>query len=355
MLIDTEAVRRQHPLADVVAGYGIELRRSGSALAGRCPFHADGGRPNLTVYSRSGRWVCYRCGEKGDVIAFVQRIEQLGFRDAVARLGGADAERPRPRPRPRRVRPVRARRPRLGPEELEVLAAAVELYANRLLREERALAYLAGRGFGRPLLERYRVGYAAGGELVAYLRWRGLPLAPAARAGLLDRDGREVLQDRIVVPEHRQGWPVWLIGRQLDAHAPASDRDRKYLGLPGWKPLLGWEEATAAGTEQVTVVEGPLDWLALRAWGLPALGLCGTRVRPAAVEGLRRFRRVYLALDADDGGDRGNQVLLAALGARAVPVRLPPGCKDVAELAPRPEGARAFAAALRAAETDAHP
>lgn len=52
MLIDTEAVRRQHPLVNVVAGYGIDLRRSGSALVGRCPFHADGGRPNLTVYSR---------------------------------------------------------------------------------------------------------------------------------------------------------------------------------------------------------------------------------------------------------------------------------------------------------------
>jgi DNA primase len=282
-------------------------------------------------------------------------MEQLGFRDAVARLGGAGAERPTSRPRPRRVRPVRARRPRLGPEELEVLAAAVELYANRLLREERALAYLAGRGFGRPLLERYRVGFAAGGELVAYLRWRGLPLAPAARAGLLDRDGREVLHGRIVVPEHRRGWPVWLIGRRLEEAVPGTNQEPKYLGLPGRKPLLGWEEATAAGPEQVAVAEGPLDWLALRAWGMPALGLCGTCVRPAALEGLRRFRRVYLVLDADDGGDRGSQVLLAALGARAVRVRLPPGCKDVAELALRPDGARAFAAALQAAETAAHP
>src|ERR687885_1332817 len=94
MLIDTEAVRRQHPLADVVAGYGIELRRSGSALVGRCPFHADGGRPNLTVYSRSGRWICYRCGERGDVIGFVQRIENVSFRDAADRLAQATDQRP---------------------------------------------------------------------------------------------------------------------------------------------------------------------------------------------------------------------------------------------------------------------
>ena len=177
MVIDTEAVRRQHPLADVVAAYGIDLRRSGGALVGRCPFHADGGRPNLTVYSRSGRWVCYRCGERGDVIGFVQQLEHLGFRDAVARLGGVWAERSTYRPHSRPVRPVRTRRPHLGPEELEALAAAVELYANRLLTEERALDYLAGRGFQRPLLERYRVGYAAAASWSptfagAACRWR---------------------------------------------------------------------------------------------------------------------------------------------------------------------------------------
>jgi DNA primase len=65
---------------------------------------------------------------------------------------------------------------------------------------------------------------------------------------------------------------------------------------------------------------------------------------------LRRFDRVYLALDNDDAGDKGSHILLSALGERAVRVRLPHGCKDPAELAQRPEGARVFAASLRAAE-----
>jgi len=344
-VIDTEAVRRQHPLSDVVAGYGVQLRRSGSALVGRCPFHADRGRPNLTLHN-SGRWICYRCQARGDVISFVQRMEQVGFRDAVARLGEAGTERPTYRPRPRPAPPIRVRRPGLGPDELEVLAAAVELYANRLLTDKHALAYLAGRGFERALLERYRIGYAAGGELVGYLRWRGLPLAPAVRTGLLDRDGREVLHGRIVVPELRQGQPIWVIGRQLDSMSTGP----RYLGLPGRKPLLGWEEALAAGPDQVTLAEGPLDWLALRAWGVPSLGLCGTHVRHQVLEALRPFTRVYLALDADHGGNEGSQVLLAALGQRARRVRLPHGCKDPAELALRPDGAHVFAAALRAAD-----
>jgi DNA primase len=61
--VDTESLRLQNLIVDLVARYGVELRRSGSHLTGRCPFHADGGRPNLVVFPRSGRWVCFRCDE----------------------------------------------------------------------------------------------------------------------------------------------------------------------------------------------------------------------------------------------------------------------------------------------------
>lgn len=73
--IDTERLRKQHPIADVVERYGIELRRSGSGLVGRCPFHSDAGRPNLVVYPRSARFVCFRCQVRGDAIAFVLQID----------------------------------------------------------------------------------------------------------------------------------------------------------------------------------------------------------------------------------------------------------------------------------------
>jgi hypothetical protein len=42
-----------------------------------------------------------------------------------------------------------------------VLDAAVELYANRLLIDNAALAYMLGRGFPRELIERERL-YAGG-------------------------------------------------------------------------------------------------------------------------------------------------------------------------------------------------
>src|SRR3954447_38480 len=86
---DVTAIKRAHPITEVVLGYGVELCSRGRALVGRCPFHDDGGRPNLHVYPATQSWYCFRCALGGDVIDFVERIEGLSFRGAVARLQDA--------------------------------------------------------------------------------------------------------------------------------------------------------------------------------------------------------------------------------------------------------------------------
>jgi DNA primase len=210
-----------------------------------------------------------------------------------------------------------------------------------------ALAHMAARGFGRKLLERERIGFAAGGELVSYLAWRGLAPQRARRAGLLDADGRETMQGRLVFPEVRQGRPVWLIGRLLET---ASDEVPRYLGLPGNKPLLGWDGASA-DFRGACVVEGPTDWLALRMWGVPGLALCGTGASSSTLTALKRWKRLYVVMDADDAGREATTRLCEALGEHAVPVPLPTGVKDPGELAPRPDGGVLFAQAITSALT----
>lgn len=351
--IDTEALRREHPTAELVASYGIELRRVGEAMVGRCPFHDDRGRPNLHVY-RTGRWICYRCGERGDVIGFLQRIENLSFREAAARLTQVAAPRAtklcRRRPDAASRSPSRRTIARTD-DELGVLTAATELYANRLLNDERALGYLAGRGFGRQAVEQYRLGYSSGHELLAYLRWRRLPVAAATRIGLLRKNGSEFLAGRITVPEFRAERPIWLIGRIVDASGEETPSFvPKYLVLPGPKPLLGWEEAVR-DTRGVCIVEGALDLLTLRMWGVPGIALAGSDPSHENLALLKKFERVYLALDQDKGGGEATERLVSQLGTRVVRIGLPPGVKDVAELAQRADGQEQFRRAILRAVT----
>src|SRR5216684_8090238 len=58
---DLEALKHAQPIQEVVARYGIELRRQGRSAVGRCPFQPDGGRPNLHIWADTRSWWCFRC------------------------------------------------------------------------------------------------------------------------------------------------------------------------------------------------------------------------------------------------------------------------------------------------------
>jgi DNA primase len=342
--IDVASIKLAHPVEDVVARYGIELKRQGRTLRGRCPFHADGGRPNLHLFPATQSWFCFRCAQGGDVVKFVMLAEDVGFLEAVERLGhaGHAALGPlRAVPKPA-ARPVSTASGERDAEELAVLQAAVTLYHHTLLTEPRALAYLGSRGLDRATIEKCRLGYATGDRLTAYLRWQRLAIGPALRVGLLTHTGAEFFAGRIVVPELRGGRPVWLIGRVLDD--PPSDDVPVHLGLPGPKPLLGLDQARRSPS--VVVVEGSFDHLTLTMWGYPAVATLGTHVRPDVVEELRGFQRQFVVLDNDDAGFEATLTLQEQLGGTAIPVALPEGIKDPSDLAAQPDGHEQFAAAL---------
>jgi DNA primase len=175
-----------------------------------------------------------------------------------------------------------------------------------------------------------------------------LPVAAARRLGLLTLEHDEFLTGRIVVPEFRRGEPIWLIGRAFPD--PLAVGTEKYLGLPGPKPLLGFEEAREAPV--VWIVEGPFDWLTLRSWGVAAVALLGTRVRTEIQSVLGQFPRVVLCLNDDPAGRAGAQAIEAQLGGRSVRCPELPGAKDVNELAQRADGFAQFQELAVRAERD---
>jgi DNA primase len=342
--IDAEALKLAHPIEEVVGRYGIQLRRQGQALVGRRPLHHDQGRPNLHVWPASRSWYCFRCSTGGDAIRWIELVEQVDFRQAVERLDAGVQGPPRSPAAPARGPSQRPRLEERDGQELAVLQAATTLYHQRLQTDPTAMAYILSRGIDRVTVEACRLGYASGDE--PYLAWRRLGLEPALRVGLLGHNGRELLAGRIVIPDLRNHQPVWLVGRLLesDIQDDTADAPPRYLGLPGSKPLLGLEQTGTSPS--LIATEGVFDWLTLRRWGYPTVALVGTHARADIVEQLRGRQRVYLVLDQDDAGLEATIRLVDALGPTAIPVALPNGIKDVAELAPRDDGQALFARAL---------
>ena len=83
---ELERLKREIPVARLVAGFGIELKRHGANLIGRCPFHDDR-TPSLVVTPETNLWHCMgRCNTGGSVIDWVMRTQGVGFRHAVELL-----------------------------------------------------------------------------------------------------------------------------------------------------------------------------------------------------------------------------------------------------------------------------
>ncbi len=82
---DITAVKERSSIEDVVRDH-VTLRPAGvGSLKGLCPFH-DEKTPSFTVRPAVGAYHCFGCGEGGDVISFVQKVEHLTFTEAVERL-----------------------------------------------------------------------------------------------------------------------------------------------------------------------------------------------------------------------------------------------------------------------------
>ncbi len=81
-MADAEAVKSSVRLSDVVERYGVTLKpavRGGKS--GVCPLHRDTA-PSFMVYD-DGHYYCYGCQAGGDVISFIQAVENTDFKGAV--------------------------------------------------------------------------------------------------------------------------------------------------------------------------------------------------------------------------------------------------------------------------------
>lgn len=332
-MYDTDAIRRDHPIADVAVASGLQLRPTGGRLVGVCPFHGDS-NPSLVIYPSSQSYYCFGCGAGGDVLDFVSRLHRVDFKEAAALLQ-CSAPLPVSHVRPAMTATIPAvDSARAAP----IIEAAVAFYEAAIWSQPKVLAYLASRGLAAATVRRYRLGFGVRG-LVDALRRQGLDLEVAGQVGLI-HEGRERFVGRVIIPDLVGGRPTWFTGRRLD------DREPRYLNVRRPKPILGL--ASARG-EAVVVTEGPFDWLTAVSWGFWSVALLGTHSRAESVAELERFEDVYLVLDDDAAGREATRELCERLGERAIPVMLPPGVSDLNFLGRHADGQRDFTRCVLAA------
>jgi len=84
-------VDQRPDILSVISDY-VPLRKSGREYSGLCVFHPEK-TPSFYVNEDKGTFFCHGCHEGGDVITFIQKIEGLDFKGAIAHLGLDDQPR----------------------------------------------------------------------------------------------------------------------------------------------------------------------------------------------------------------------------------------------------------------------
>ncbi|MYF80935.1 MAG: hypothetical protein F4177_04035 [Chloroflexi bacterium] len=339
--VDIAALKQRHPLGDVVEAAGVKLRGRGRVRQGVCPFHEES-EGSFTVYADTQKFYCFGCGEGGDVLDFIQRTDGVDLPEAIRRLeNAAPARRPSSPAGP--AGPASAPHTLPTDRDATLLGAAMRCYQRQLHHSEAAQRYLAARGIDAPAAHRLGLGYASGHGLRDWLTQAGFDDRRILRSGLIC-DGRDRFGGMIVVPDLVGNRVHWLAGRAVWPEVLP-----RFQALPGPKPVLGLSRL-AAPTPWVVVAEGLFDWLALSAWGLPAVAALGTQGMDKLASSLQGRQRVFLAFDADQAGSDAARQLGALLGPhRARVVTLPAGVGDVAELGTRPDGRSIFLDSLQRA------
>ena len=79
---DVTSVRERARIDEIVRETVTLKAAGGGSYKGLCPFH-DERSPSFHVTPSKGLYHCFSCGEGGDVITFVRKIDALSFTEAV--------------------------------------------------------------------------------------------------------------------------------------------------------------------------------------------------------------------------------------------------------------------------------
>jgi DNA primase len=318
----------------LVASAGIELKRAGKDLLGRCPFHKDD-QASLVVTPTKNLWHCFGCGAGGGPIDWVMKSQGVSFRHAVELLReGLPLQAPLQSVKESTVRKLAAP-VSIGAEDQVLLNQVVGYYHETLKSAPEALAYLKERGIDHPeAVEKHRLGYAnrtLGLRLPNSQRVAGEAIrGQLERIGIVRASGHEHFTGSLVIPIFdEQGNVTEVYGRKIrDDLRPGT---AFHLYLPG--PHRGvWNVDALAAHKEVILCEALIDALTFWCAGFRNVtSIYGTEgFTDDILAAFKRYKteRVLIAYDRDDAGERAaakHAERLMASGIEAWRIEFPKG------------------------------
>lgn len=329
---EIERVKHQTDLLALVRSRGVELKKHGSKdWIGRCPFHQDRDNPNFIVSPDKGLFHCMVCGKAGNAIQFVQFHDGVSFRHAFEVLAHGQAFAAQPLTKQATV-PKLDCPLALDADDVALMNQALAYYRERLAETPAALDYLKRRGIAAAV-EPFGLGFAdrtLGLRLPMKNRNDGEAMRTRLqKLGLLRESGHEHFNGCVVFPiQNDKGQVTEIYGRKINDNL--REGTAYHLYLPG--PHVGIFNRECLASPEIILCEAVIDALTFWVNGLKNVTcIYGTEgFTEELLQALRdhKTRRVYLAYDRDDAGERAatrDAEKLQRFGIEVLRVKFPQG------------------------------
>ncbi|MBN1915733.1 DNA primase [Candidatus Dojkabacteria bacterium] len=308
-----DEIKEKLNIVDVIQAYIPNLKKSGSNFFTLCPFHNEK-TPSFSINPDLGIYKCFGCGEAGDVITFIEKIEGVDFPEAVeiaAEKAGI------------RIKKVfsKADKEKQGIRKriIEANELSVRFFGHALLKHragKKAREYVKARKIETREIENFRIGYApeSFNSLMDFLLKKKFSEKELVSFGLLvSKNGRiyDKFRGRLMFPIfNTKGEVAGFSGRIIDKDALGP----KYLNSP--ETIMFNKSSLVYGLFQsreairkenfVIISEGQIDVLSSHKEGVGNIvAPLGTSLTEIQLKALKRYcDSIYFSFDTDLAGEK---------------------------------------------------
>jgi DNA primase len=216
-----------------VVGEFVKLKKRGTNYLGNCPFHNEKS-PSFTVSPAKEIYKCFGCGKSGNTITFLMEHEKYSYVEALRWL----AARYNIEIEETETSPAQKIAQQTADSLYAINHFAMEFFTKQYWETEAgetiAQSYMQHRGFLRPIVEKFKIGYnpSERDSLAKALIQNQFNPELFARTGLVvERDGvwQDNYRDRIIFPIHNTTGKIIGFGARQIAK---NDRSPKYINTP---------------------------------------------------------------------------------------------------------------------------
>lgn len=333
-------IKEKLDIVDIIGGY-VQLKKSGTNFKGLCPFHHEKSG-SLMVSSTKQIFHCFGCGEGGDVIEFVKKIDNISFPEALQILADkAGVTLPETR--------VGGPKKEITEQAYKINSFAAKFYHSILMGSsgKQALDYLTKRGLTLDTIKKWQIGFApeSFSILKDQLLQKGATEQELLQAGVTAKSDKGRSYDRF---RNRITFPIVdflgkFVGFSARDFSGAADM-AKYINSPDTvvynksRVLFGlnFAKQEARKQDKMVVVEGQMDCIqAQQAGFLNTVATSGTALTVDHLKLIGRLtKNLIYCFDQDTAGQEAAKkagVLALANGFTVKMVEFS-GAKDPDEL-----------------------